>query len=139
MKYWNAIPIKVRVVLILLMVLVAALVLYKNWSKLTRLFKQDRGRGDQQADLTDGRKADMETLARRIYADIHSSVWTPRDHDAYNLAVQLNDNELEYLARFYETVLSEGTPLGQEVDDEIMSDTDADERIIARLKTLALY
>lgn len=138
MKYWNAIPLKVRAVLVLVLVVLAALLMWRNWPQLMRLFKQDHGRGADQAPVDDARKAYLEALARRLYADINSSWWTPRDREAYTLVAQLNDNELDYLARFYEQTVGDGTPMGQDIDGEIAIGEDAD-RIVARLKTLALY
>lgn len=141
MKALSLIKKNARTVLIIVAVLVLLFALWKNWDKVSRSFRRDRGRGDQQAGLNDDRMAELETLARRLYADIYSSWWVARDVDAYRITVQLNDNELEYLARFYENTLASGTPLGRDIESEIYGSTlsGEDDRIIARLRTLALY
>lgn len=124
-------------------VLVILYTVWKNWDKISRFMRRDRGRGDQQGSVSDTRKAELEAMARRLYADIYSSWWTSRDADIYTATVQLNDNELEYLARFYEQTVTSGVPLGRDIDGEIYGPTsgvgDAPDRIVARLRQLALF
>lgn len=117
-------------------VLVVFLIVRKNWPRWSRLWKPDYGRDIQQAGLTDQRKAELETLARSLYADSES--WGTAEDDLWSTAAQLNDAELRYLAQFYENVVANGEMLATHLEDLWTLDGTIKNNLIARLRTLAL-
>ncbi len=97
--------------------------------------------GDWQAGtITDGRKKDLETIAHRLYGEIYS--FTKQGEGGTIAALQmtntLNDNELLYVAKFYEDSTGADNSLWFDVDDEWLPQTSSDEVLMSRLSQLGM-
>lgn len=130
------IPAKVRPWVVLLLLLLLAVWVWRMWPRWARLFRQDYGRDDEQAPVTDARRAELEALSRRLLANVES--WGTANDELWAEAAQLNDGELRYLANFYENTVSGGQPFFEAVDSLSTLDADIQQQLLGRLRALAL-
>lgn len=95
----------------------------------------------QEGTITEGRKKQLEDLAQTLYNDIYGSFNSSGDGSVPSMgkAAALNDNELLYLARYYENNLSQnGNSLWFDVDEEWLPFTSEDEGLMSRLADIGM-
>lgn len=122
--------------------IVALILIRRYWGKISSKVGSRLGPqyGDwQEGTITDGRKKELEKFAQNIYDVLACGYCMVGAEDDLLKAAALNDNELEYLARFYEQYVSDnGETLYEDVDDEWLPATDADEDLLTKLDRLGL-
>lgn len=127
---------------IILGCLVAFIIIRRYWNKISS--KVDSRLGPQYGDwqegtITPGRKKELESYAQDVYDVL--ACWyciDGADQELRKLAY-LNDNELEYAARYYEQYVSDnGETLYEDVDDEWLGAISTDEDLLSRLNKLGL-
>lgn len=128
---------------IIVILVIVAIIIYRKSDYFLAKAKSRLGQqtGDwQEGTITEGRKADLETLAERMYAEIYS--FTKQGEGGTIAALQmtntLNDNELLYLARYYEDHTGAENSLWFDIDDEWLPQTSSDETLMARLSALGM-
>lgn len=107
------------------------------WAK--KLFQRSYGSEGTDPELTEGDKRALEALAQDTYDAIYSV--GGMGEGSLNKLLALNDRSLIYLAEYYKKALTRGNTLYQDIDDEVVwtAFTDADEKIMARLKAVKQY
>jgi len=91
---------------------------------------------DHSGGISDRRKGELETLAENMHKNIYSTFGNARP--VITKLLVLNDNELNYLAKYYKKELTRKNSLALDIDDEILWDTDKDEELLQRLYKLGL-
>lgn len=92
----------------------------------------------QEGTITEGRKRELEQYAQDVY-DILACWYCMEGGEAELSKLQyLNDNELEYAARYYEDFVNDDETLYEDVDDEWLPATDIDDKLLTRLSKLGL-
>lgn len=115
----------------IILAIIIVLYLRRNWYKVRHIFQPrdiDIETGES-INISEQRKAQLETLARDLYDDIYD---TPINYlgivshtkELYTKADALSDNELLYLARYYKRYLANGNSLWMDIDDEYSSPFD---------------
>ena len=124
--------------------IVAFIIIRRYWKKMQSKVESRLGPqyGDwQEGTLTSGRKAVLEGYAGEVYEAL-ACVWC--DHldvaeEPLSKIAYLNDNELEYVARYYEEYVSDNKEsLYEDVDEEWLPGTSTDEDLLHRLSKLGL-
>lgn len=125
------------------------LLLRKYWPRIKGYFARDfgnytegflppgsTGTGPAPAgnDPVSARQEELRAIARSTYEAIQGAGFQTEAIEALSL---LNDTELRYVAEFYRDALTRGTSLSEDIDNEWMWDTDVDDTVIARLRTLS--
>ena len=86
--------------------------------------------GDYGNTITDGRKVYLQSLANELNVDINSSFSNATD--SLVLINALNDDEFRFLAKYYNRQFSNS--MFSDIDNELLYRTDADEKVLARLR-----
>lgn len=125
-----------------LLALILIFILWKNSARIKSYFSRLIGKseGDYQPyGITEQRKLELQALAQKVYEGVNTYSVTTRAefYDTLDAVNAINDNELEYLAKYYEKNVSESS-LYADIDDEWMPGGDIDEKILTRLKVLNL-
>ena len=95
----------------------------------------------QEGTITEGRKAQLQKMANDLYTAIYNTSAVPANARTTLMAsaAALNDNELLYLARYYEDNLSENkNSLWFDTDEEWMAGVSADENLMTRLAAIGM-
>lgn len=127
---------------VVIVAIVLAVTVWRNgrrwWQQLTR---RDQGNyaGQPSVPSNPARQGELQQLARDTYTVINS-VSNPFERErVLERVVALNDTELRYVAKFYQSSISESAKsLREDVLSEWMPFTDVDERLVTRLNQLAL-
>ncbi len=118
-----------------LILLIIIFYVWRNWDKLKSKFGVITG-DFQPGDITEKREGVLESLAQDAYDSIYSV--TGDTGDTLERVNALNDNELDYLARYYKSALTRGNTLYEDVDNEFMPLDDVDETLMGKLNRLGL-
>ena len=79
------------------------------------------------------RQVELEKIAQNLYDSIYGS----SDDAAYDAALNLTDNELKYMSKFYRRSVTQDNWLYTDVDDEVFSPfNDRDKRLMSRLAAI---
>jgi hypothetical protein len=122
--------------------LILLYILYRNWSKIKQFFGKDYGVYSSgggtytPAGIPDGRKGELETLAKELYDKIYGVTTFTDKETSFIKANSLNDTELKYLAQYYKSALTRSDSLYHDVDSEWMPFSSEDENLLARLSAL---
>jgi len=127
---------------IILASVIALIIIIRYYNKISTKVESRFGTqyGDwQEGTITSSRKKELEGYAQDVY-DILACWYCARGaEDELQKLLYLNDNELEYTARYYEKFVSDdGETLYHDVDDEWLAATDADNKLLTRLSKLGL-
>ncbi len=124
--------------------IVAFIIIRRYWQKMQSKVESRLGPqyGDwQEGTITSGRKSELESYASDVYEALacfwcnHLDVAEP----ALAKIAYLNDNELEYVARYYEQYVSDDNQtLYEDVDEEWLGLTSVDDDLLHRLSKLGL-
>lgn len=124
--------------------IVAFIIIRRYWQKWSTKVESRLGPqyGDwQEGTITAGRKKELEGYAADVYEALacfwcnHATVAEP----ALSEVAYLNDNELEYVARYYEEYISDNNQsLYDDVDEEWLPATSVDADLMHRLSKLGL-
>jgi hypothetical protein len=113
---------------------------YNIWRlKASNTFIKDR---DYQVDETGNviavRKEEMENLAQKLYTEIYGwGSWFNSDNDIYEEVYALNDQDLEFMAKYYKNYITRGNTLYEDITSEYVVSS-INEQIAARLLALGL-
>lgn len=126
---------------IIVIVIILLIVANRYWQKWRVKADSRLGRqyGDwQEGTITEGRKSELEQYAQDVYDAL--AIWLPIDiGDVLAKVAYLNDNELEYVARYYEEYVSDDNQtLYEDVDEEWLGATSVDEDLLTSLDRLGL-
>jgi len=113
-------------------VIIMLIILRRNWYKLSRMWQPSDINFDEgeTASISNERKSEIESYARMLYDSIYGS----NDNDAYDVALNLTDNELKYLSKYYRKYLTQSTWLWKDIDNEWFAWwNDRDVKLQARL------
>ena len=127
-KYWLCILIGVVALIIIISI-------WRNWDKIQSRYLSKKTGDWQSYAITDKRKADLQLLAEDTYDKIHGIGGLSSIH--LDKLLSINDNELEYMAKYYENQLSEES-LWTDIDDEWLPATNKDEQLQQKLDNLGL-
>jgi len=122
--------------------LVAFLIIRRYWKKISS--KVDSRLGTQYGDwqegtITSGRKSQLEGYAQDVYDILACWYCIEGAESQLGKVAYLNDNELEYVARYYEQYVSDnGQTLYEDVDEEWLPAISTDEDLLSRLNKLGL-
>ncbi len=125
--------------------IIAFIVIRRYWDKIST--KVDSRLGPQYGDwqegtITAGRKVQLEGYAKDVYdmlACFWQCDWTDVGEKTLAKIAYLNDNELEYVARYYEQYVSDnGQSLYEDVEEEWLPGTSVDDDLEHRLSKLGL-
>jgi len=122
--------------------LIAFLIIRRYWQKISSRVESRLGPqyGDwQEGTITSGRKKELEKYAQDVYDVLACWYCVVGGQEQISKIAYLNDNELEYTARYYEQFVSDkGQSLYDDVDEEWLPDTDVDDHLLTRLSKLGL-
>ena len=127
---------------IILFSIIALIIIRRYWDKMSTKVGSRLGpqHGDwQQGTITEGRKAQLQKYAQDVYDVLACWYCLSGGEKQLQKLAYLNDNELEYVARYYEQNVSDNKEsLYHDIDDEWLGGTDVDESILTRLNQLGL-
>ena len=113
------IAMKNKKLIIGIVIIILVIVLWQRHAwKLGRLFNPSQRNNSPEATINDARKEGIEKIANRIYEDIESTPIFGHDYTPYEEALNLYDNEIEYLATYYKTHLNSGSTLWDSIDSQ---------------------
>ena len=116
-------------------VAVIIILVNRNWYKIQRLFQPSDVNLEpgEPGYIAPEKKTELENLAQSLYNSIYGS----HDNQVYDTALNLSDNELKYVSKFYRKNITQGTWLYTDIDDEVFSPwNDRDVRLMARLSKI---
>lgn len=125
---------------IILAVIIALIIINKHWDsikqtlferKITNYTTDSSGKVIEVSQLDEQR---LQRLADKIRSE--ASSWYGLDASDLEPVLELSDQELEQLAKYYKKAYS--ISLYQDIDNELMPFTQADEQLMTRLDRLAL-
>jgi hypothetical protein len=117
-----------------LVLVIVAFLIWRNWDKIKSRF--GRVRGDFQAGgISDQRKGELEKLAEELHRE---NTDNKGDFVATCKLKNLNDTEIDYVARYYEDAITRGSSLYEHTDDRWGAMTDCDEDLMSILSRLGL-
>ncbi len=114
--------------------IIIIIIVNRNWYQISRLFQPTTVNlepGEKIIDAT--RQVELEKIAQNLYDSIYGS----SDDAAYDAALNLTDNELKYMSKFYRRSVTQDNWLYTDVDDEVFSPfNDRDKRLMSRLAAI---
>jgi len=127
---------------IILGTIVAIIIIRRYWDKVSTKVGSRLGpqHGDwQEGSITTGRKKELEKYAQDVYDVLACWDCASGGEKQLQKLAYLNDNELEYVARYYENYVGDGgETLYHDIDDEWLAGTDVDDNLLTRLNKLGL-
>lgn len=124
---------------IIVSVVVAYIVIKRNWNHIANLGKprfieyETNAQGEV-LNFSNDKKEKLRDLAERLYAQIYTPF--AGDSEVYTAVKYLNDQELLFLANYYKQAYKAN--LYTDIDDEFLPGTDSDDIILGRLKKMGL-
>ena len=126
---------------IILGAVILLVIVNRKWDKFMTKTRGRLGRqeGDwQPASITEGRKVTIESMAKDLQRSL-DNFWEWESSSEIEALLALNDNELEYAARYFEDVLTRGEQsMYEAVEEERLFGTNSDDQLEARLMALGL-
>lgn len=108
--------------------------LWRNWDKIKSRF--GRIRGDfQEGGISEKRKGELEKIAQELHGE---NTDNKGDFIATCKLKGLNDSEINYVARYYESAITRGDSLYEHTDNRWGAFTDCDEDLMSILSRLGL-
>ncbi len=109
----------------------------KYWNEIKRFFQRsdvDLEPGESKL-ISSDRKVELKAFAGELYQAIYATqnVGVSYREDKFAEAVDLSDNELRYVSKYYRKSLTKDNWLYDDIDDETMPFTSIDEELMARL------
>lgn len=133
MNWFNGLSFQTKVILIIILLLVVYF-LYRRYSTYIINLFQKKDINPEQIVLHDGtvitvngiqdlpqsQKTVLENLAGKLKSDIYGLNIT-HEMELYEKAAALSDVEIDYLAKYYKTILTSGVSLYEDMDEEEFS------------------
>lgn len=123
---------------IIVIAIVLLVMTYRNWDRIIRFFQKrdidfEPGEG---INISDIRKKQIQSIAERIYNDIYDTPFIGHNISPYEDALALTDNELLFLSTYYRKSLTRGTSLKDDIQSEVYTFTDVNNKLIQRLNKI---
>lgn len=125
----------IKIALIIIVVIIIVVAVKKSRSKISQLTQASSIvllPGEPKV-IPTNRQVEIQAIGRALYKDIEDTPITGHYYYPYTQALQLTDNELDYLASYYKTFLSNGESLFDAIDSNYYVTSSIPQDLMARL------
>ena len=135
MSQFNALPLYWKIIIIVGIIILLWILWRKFGYKLTQARNVILLPGETGV-ISPNKRSEIESLGQLLYNDIYDTPVTGHVYAPYIAATQLTDNELDYLAKYYNKYLGNGTSLYSDIDSQYYITSGEPAKLQARLAAM---